>query len=79
MTNFKQHLLAQKNVAGASCELGALAVIALPLSGIVVLRATREIAEYKNREIWNALVARAAAKLGYKKDRRCKTKWRLAA
>lgn len=69
------------NVAAASNGNAAVLVAELnPLLGytpfVVVRYAPKSIGRWENRDEMNALVDRAVAKLGFKRDRRCKSGFR---
>lgn len=66
-----------KKQAAASNGSAAVLLGDSELIGLVPIRyAPREIGSWERREEYNALCDRAAAKLGYKRDRRCRNGWR---
>jgi len=63
--------------AAASNGKAAVLIGDSKIMGLVPIRyAPSGIGSIERREEYNALCARAAAKLGYKRDRRCRCGWR---
>ena len=66
-----------KKRAAASNGKAAVLIGDGELMGLVLLKsAPRAIGSWDRREEYNALCDRAAAKLGYKRDKRCRNGWR---
>ena len=66
-----------KKLAAASNGAAAVAVYEQAHGGIAVLKyAPRCVGTWERRKEFSELVARAAAKLGYRRDRRCKGGWK---
>jgi hypothetical protein len=66
----------KRNIAAASNGKQAAAVVVLGGKPCLWKYAPKSVGEYQNRAALDALIDRAAIKLGYKRDRRCKGHWR---
>lgn len=73
-------MINMKKQAAASNGNAAVLIGDSETSGLILIRyAPSAIGAWDRREEYNALCDRAAAKLGYRRDKRCRNGWRNLA
>ena len=68
--------MTKRHIAAASDGKQAVALMVVGGQPLLWKYAPRAAGDYNNRDAFYSLIDRAAGKLGYKRDLRCKSQWR---